>query len=81
MGTKLKAKWMCNGCGDIHDDEDSAIECCPPTTLEVYVCPVCGDDHRKEADALDCCGYDEDAPPPPPSAAELEAVGQLRLIE
>jgi len=36
--------------------------------------------HAWPRTGLDCCGYhDPDAPPPPPSAAELEAAGQLRL--
>lgn len=33
-----------------------------------------------EDEAIDCCGFDPDAPPPPPSTAELEAAGQMRLL-
>ena len=80
MATKLKQKWKCHECGEIHDYEDAAAECCQPEISKGYECPECGDFHRKEADAIDCCGYDEDAPPPPPTAAELEAAGQLRLL-
>lgn len=80
MGKKIEKKWRCDQCYDVHDFEDSAAECCPPEISEGYECPVCFDWHSTEANALDCCGYDEDAPPPPPTAAELEAAGQLRLI-
>lgn len=78
--TKLEPKWKCHECGEIHDDDDSANDCCRPEVSDGYVCPVCADWHREEDNALECCGYDEDDPTPPPSKLELEAAGQLRLI-
>lgn len=80
--TGLKPKYQCDECGEIHDDVDDAHDCCQPKVIEGYRCPVCLDFHHKEQTALDCCGFDPDAPqtPPPPTAAELESAGQLRLL-
>lgn len=72
-------QWKCNECGDLHITEWRAEQCCPPQVGQVYVCPVCGDEHHTEKDAIACCGFDPGAPPPPPTMAELEAAGQLRL--
>ena len=80
MATKLELAWKCHGCGEIYNNEDDAYECCLPEVSEGYLCPECGDYFRKEADALDCCGYDDEAPPQPPTEAELEAAGQQRLF-
>ncbi len=80
MATKLETVWKCHECGEIHDDEDSTYECCRPDVSEGYLCPECADFHRSEANALACCEHDPDAPPPPPTAAELEAAGQLRMV-
>lgn len=79
-GTGLEPKWQCDACSSVHDFEDDAEDCCKPRVIEGYACPICLDFHRREEAALDCCGFDPDAPPPPPSAAELEAAGQLRLL-
>lgn len=76
---KLEPKWKCHECSEIHDDEDTAHECCQPEVSEGYLCPVCDEWHGKEANALDCCGNDEDATLPTPSARELEQAGQMRL--
>ena len=81
----IATKYQCGLCLSIYADEDSAVECwreCVGEEVDVrkgYVCPLCGDIHKTEAEALDCCGYEPEGPPPPPSAAELEAAGQLRL--
>ncbi len=76
----IKEAYMCGNCGEIYNDEDSAYECCAPYVVEVYLCPTCGDDHREEDDAIACCDFDPEAPPPPLTAAELEAAGQSRLF-
>lgn len=76
----IEPKWQCSLCDEVHDFEDAAEDCCRPRVIEGYACPICQDLHRTEADALDCCGFDPDAPPAPPSAAELEAAGQQRLL-
>lgn len=76
----LTPKYKCCECGDLHDDLDDARECCVPRVEEVFLCPICQAPHNEEEDAIDCCGFDPDGPPPPPSAAELEAAGQMRLL-
>lgn len=76
----LEPKWRCDECGEIHDTEDDAHECCSPEVTEGYLCPVCRTFHLEEDGALECCGYDPDGPLPPPSAEELEAAGQMRLF-
>lgn len=73
-----KAVWRCNACRFTHDDEDDARECCQPSITEGYECPVCGEFHAEEAEAIACHDWDPERTIPP-SAAELEAAGQLRL--
>lgn len=55
--SKLQAVelWKCGGCGEIHDEEDGALECCRPSIHEVYGCPDCTMVHTEEADAIKCC--------------------------
>ncbi|WP_219117119.1 hypothetical protein [Janthinobacterium sp. UMAB-56] len=79
----IETRWKCGSCGDIHEDESDAHECCQPSVSEVYICPVCGAWHRGEDAAQECCpneGEDGDAEGCSPTAAELEAQGQMRLI-
>ncbi|WP_157662643.1 hypothetical protein [Sulfuriferula sp. AH1] len=81
MKTVIEPKFRCGECHELHDDEDEARFCCVPSVVEVYICPICHTeyDHDEEA-AIECCGFDPDGPPPPPTAAELEAAGQERLF-
>lgn len=76
--------FRCGECLTDHESEEAAVECwldCAQPEVDTYYrCPVCGDDLSSEEEALECCGYDPDAPPPMPTAAELEAAGQLRLV-
>jgi hypothetical protein len=63
--------------------ENDARECCPPQVCEVFVCLDCGDWHHEKTEAESCCTDSPDerqAHPPIPSAAQLEALGQLRLV-
>ena len=53
---KFKNLWRCDECRDIHDDEDGANECCPPSITELYECTSCEGMHESEDDAVDCCG-------------------------
>lgn len=71
--------WQCDRCGEVHDDEAAAREYCAPAIIDGYTCPLCGTFYTGDAAALDCCGWDPDMPIPP-TAAELEAAGQMRLI-
>lgn len=77
---KLESVWQCGECGETHDDEYDARDCCRPSITEGYLCPECKDFHASEREALACCA-DDDAPLLAQSAAELEAAGQLRLIQ
>lgn len=72
--------WQCDECCSDYDNEDDARECCPTKVIEGYICPVCKKFHDDAAEAIDCCDWNPDGPPPPLSALELEAAGQLRLI-
>ena len=78
----LEPKYMCDACGDVHDFEDDAADCCRPKIVLGYQCPVCRDFHPREEAALDCCAdlAINGGVPPMPTAAELEAAGQLRLL-
>jgi hypothetical protein len=81
MGTGcIQPKYQCPECYELHDDYDSARECCVPQISELWECPVCRKCHGDEEMAIECCGFDPDGPPPPPTAAELEAAGQTRLF-
>lgn len=48
--------WRCGECGEVHDDEDGARECCMPSIHECFGCPTCRQTHDCETDALKCCG-------------------------
>lgn len=78
-GARAPEAWQCDRCGDVHDDEDDARACCAPDVIAGYTCPLCATFHTGDAAALECCGWDPDKPIPP-TALELEAAGQLRLI-
>lgn len=80
MSTVLKPKYVCPECAGLHDDFDEAVECCTPHIDVVYLCPTCHERYSMESNAIECHGFDPDGPPPPPTAAELEAAGQERLF-
>lgn len=80
MKVSLNPKYKCCKCGDVHNDADDAEDCCRPLIIEVWACPLCREEHSDEREALSCCDYDPDGPLPPPTAAELEAMGQIRLL-
>ena len=72
-------KWECGECATLHDTEDDAIDCCPPTAYEVLICPQCETRHIYVQDAEQCCP-EPPAEEPPVTAADLEAAGQGRLL-
>lgn len=77
---RIDPRWECGACGEVHDDEDDARDCCRPGVSEVYLCPVCDCKSNTEDRALDCCaGEAAEAGAGEPTAAELEAQGQMRL--
>ncbi len=81
----LEAKHKCDSCGEVHDTQYEAVECCPNYTSEVFVCPVCYDYFKTAEDALQCweeCeSEDEESSSESrgPTGRELEAQGQMRL--
>lgn len=75
----MNPAWKCSKCGDVHDDEEDAYECCRPAVVAGWLCPACNEFHVRKQDALDCCA-DESLLPRQLTADELEAAGQLRLI-
>ena len=83
MSEFVTTRFRCGECGELHDFEDDARECCPPQVSKVFVCGECGDWHRDKAEAEACCADEtHELPPhhPIPTTAQLEALGQLRLI-
>ena len=82
MGTaELLEKYRCPSCHGSFDDEEDALACCGADM--VYVCSVCGatsDFYHAALKGCDCEPPDPDDPPPRPTAAELEAMGQNRLF-
>lgn len=80
----IKPLWQCGQCGENHQYEDYAADCCrPPSPFEIYVCPHCDAEFRKPTDFdAHLSHHDEEQDgyiPPPPTAVELEAAGQKRL--
>jgi hypothetical protein len=80
----ITARYRCEMCGDVHDDERVALECCAPGVTEVYVCLVCDKRHYTLESALECCDID----PAGEGVIEfhllpkrvLEQAGQVRLF-
>ena len=79
MSTNPKKKWRCDGCGRIHEFHFDARYCCQPNVTWGYVCPTCETFYIEEETAIACC-QDESEAPPTPTAQELEAAGQARLL-
>ena len=78
---KAKTMYQCGECGDVHDFEDEAIECCQPRVTEVYVCSTCDEVHLDKEDAEQCCPQEEsDEQMSRPKPKDLEAAGQIRLF-
>lgn len=72
----MKTAYRCNECGSVYDEEDEALDCCPPTISTVYACDVCDTVYDTEEQAETCCQDGEYRPKP----SDLEAAGQMRLI-
>lgn len=73
-------RWMCDRCGSLHHFHDDAQECCPTPISEVYVCDKCEDQHDTKEEADACC-FEPKILNDAEIRAELEARGQLRLVE
>lgn len=53
--------WKCPECGEIHEWEDEAIECCEEEVIAPHhesaplACPICATAAHTHRDAADCC--------------------------
>ncbi len=73
-------KFQCSDCGEIHDYEDDAHECCAPRVTSRYVCGACDEDYDDRDSAEACCAGAEDTPESYQRRMQvLEDAGQLRL--
>ncbi len=82
MNPKSVIKFQCPSCGEVHDKEHQAENCCIPEAEEVtmWECTECGEAHDDREHAHLCCWDEEsDLEPLPPTPQELEAAGQMRL--
>lgn len=71
--------WRCDNCGARHARESDAGYCCRPSITLGYVCPTCEAFYTEEDQASDCCKTEPEEPRMP-TAEELEAAGQGRMI-
>lgn len=75
-----KKCWRCDKCGSTHGYYDDASECCPSMITEVFVCAECEEEHSTKELGDACCAEPVEMTPAQ-VALELEARGQMRLIE
>lgn len=55
MNDRVDCIYKCGCCGELHDDEDDARECCKPEVIELYRCTECKAVHEGELSAQSCC--------------------------
>ena len=77
--TYLHKVWLCDNCDARHKSEFDAMYCCQPSITSGYVCPTCETFYPEKDEAIACCQAEHEAPPNP-TAQELEAAGQERLL-
>jgi len=77
--TYLHKVWLCDNCDARHKSEFDAMYCCQPSITSGYICPTCETFYTEEDAAIACCQAEHEAPPTP-TAQELEAAGQGRLL-
>lgn len=82
-----KELWRCDECGETHEYEEEAYDCCPPEVDLIYECGECGKTFDEKKDADLCCSDEvlENGEPISPDAyqqmiQQLEKAGQKRLI-
>ena len=76
MSKYRKTFYRCNCCYEIHDNEEDAVECCEPSSIDLYVCPECDRDFKTHEEAKEC----HEACEIKNHMAKLEAAGQQRLF-
>lgn len=75
----MHTKYRCEECGEIHEEESEAVECCQPGVTEIFQCSVCHATFDDDEVAEEHCWEHSDDEPDVPTPAELEAAGQQRL--
>lgn len=79
MSPTLHRMFECGECGDLHEHDYDAEECCMPVVSEVnaWACAECGFITKDEEAARYCCLAEDITLPATPR--QLEAAGQQRL--
>lgn len=78
--------FRCEMCGEVHEDDSDARDCCEPEITRLFKCTACGEIHSDEEEAEDCCieganeDHDIDGRLYMAQKLELERAGQLRLL-
>lgn len=72
-------RYGCSRCDELYEREWDAEECCQPEVYAGYICSVCEKWHEKQEEAVACCPPDNPDALDVPTAAELEAAGQVPL--
>lgn len=78
VGVECKTMYECDRCGELHETEDGANECCHPKVRMVYLCSICEEQFDERDRAEQCCS---DQKHPGQTPEELEAARQIRLIQ
>lgn len=64
--TRIDPVYVCPACGDQHDREDDAIDCCQQDEEQAEsgrdVCPVCGNQSNGVFAAAECCLWKDTSP-------------------
>lgn len=47
--------YECPDCGELHEEQDDAKDCCPKEIVEMWVCSVCGEQYEDWDSAYSCC--------------------------
>lgn len=51
----ISAAYRCGNCGEWHDCEEYALECCAPRADDGWKCDACGAYHKLKTGAQNCC--------------------------
>lgn len=62
MSLVIEELWQCEGCDEIHNHEQGAIDCCAPEVTERYKCTNCNTIHDLPSSAKKCCTSDASCP-------------------
>lgn len=76
---KALRRYGCERCDTLHEREWDAELCCQPDVYVGYICSACEEWYENEPAAVACCPPVDIDTLDVPSAAELEAAGQVPL--